>query len=694
MEAVRTCTQRRAPLAVIAVAAGIVLAVAGVPAAGGAPSGALAPEAAVAADANDSLAIRGMDTTDVSADAFDVATVIGLGGNTLYADVTVGDRVVARDMSYAYDEASDQAGVVQLNSKKDVVAKYSGRLSLSFYANGSKSRSDGEAALYTASVYAVCMRAGDAAADDVAGAMIGARTCAAGDETAAITVPRLLVRDGKTYRVKGGSTSVTPTLENGVLYVDYEEVASAGVAAQVTYVDENDNTIYTDQAGTLSDDQSVTVSVLKTVESGSKVYVPLTRSATLTLTAANPEVTVHCVTRKEASRATNTVSITYVDADGKQLMADSQEVTSGGFNYVPPKVFSQARDGSTMRYVLTGASDNRGGSYSADEAASLSFTYDGASAYTLTYAAEKVQLTYSVSLALVAPGNDGYLNVSIDQVKTAVFADGEDAVVELPATLEKDGYTYTRSGSDSSLTYTWADFEAGALNSDTVYYTRSDVKTPSAYNVTVRYVDVASGTELGSQTLACTPEGGAVSISGPESLDVDGTSYVRLSGQEAAITHRFYAPYRTYTIYYGLPGTWFEGDTTVTRTVVTDGGVTYYRVNSAMGAVSTTGTGTNGAATGGLNAATPYTTVVNGTGNDTADGEDGGNTGETRTDVIAPDGTSASEERIEDSETPLAQTTEGGIQPWAIGVAVALAVGLAALLALFTHKRRDSRKEA
>lgn len=646
-------------------------------------AGAFAPEEALAEAASASVSIRGMDTTDISGDAFNVACAIGLGADTLYADVAVDGKAVARDITYAYDNASDQAGVVQLTSKKDTVAKYSGRLALSFYGKDSKSRAEGDAALYTADVYAVCMTVDGASAGSVADTMIGARTCAAGDETANFTAPRLLVRDGKTYRVKGGSTSVAPTLSDGVLYVDYEEVASSGVAGTVTYVDEDGNVIYTDSVGTLADGQSATVSVLKTVETGSKVYVPLTRSATVTLSAANPEVTVHCVARKDASRATNTVSITYVDADGKQLMADTQEVTSGGFNYVPPTVFSQARDGAVSRYVLTGATDNRGGTYSAEQAASLAFTYDGASAYTLTYEAEKVQLTYAVSLALVAPGDDGYLTVSVDSTKTADFTEGVDAVVELPATIEKDGYTYTLSGSEQTLTYTWADFQAGVLASDTAYYTRSDVETPKAYDVTVRYVDVASGSELGTQTLSCTPDGGALQIAGPESLEANGATYVRLSGQDAAITHRFYAPYRTYTIYYGQPGTFSEGDTTVTRTVVTNGGVTYYRVNTATGAVDAAGTADNGAATGGLNTATPYTTVVNGDGTGA----------EQQTDAIAPNGTSASEERIEDAETPLAQSAGNGIAPWAAGIAVAVAAGLAALLFALLNKRRDSQKK-
>lgn len=68
-------------------------------------------QAAQAASVNEGLTVRGVDTLDVSGDAFDVATAVGLGGNTLYADVSVGATVRQRDLPYTYDNATDQAGV-------------------------------------------------------------------------------------------------------------------------------------------------------------------------------------------------------------------------------------------------------------------------------------------------------------------------------------------------------------------------------------------------------------------------------------------------------------------------------------------------------------------------------------------------------------------------------------------------------
>ena len=46
-----------------------------------------------AAQGVESLSVRGIDTLSVGGDAFDVATAVGLGSATLYADVSVGGEV-------------------------------------------------------------------------------------------------------------------------------------------------------------------------------------------------------------------------------------------------------------------------------------------------------------------------------------------------------------------------------------------------------------------------------------------------------------------------------------------------------------------------------------------------------------------------------------------------------------------------
>ncbi len=645
---------------------------------------------ALAAQTADGLAMRGMDTTAISGDAFDVATVVGLGSKTLYADVYVNGSKKAADIEYSYSNPDDQAGVVQLKTTLDVVAQHSGNVTVKFFSAKSADRG-GADPVYEANLYAVCMRVNGEKTTQV----VGLRTSSAADATRAFAAPRLVVRDGQTYRLTSTATSAATTLEDGTLYVDYAPASATGVAASVTYVDQDGAVLAVDSVGTLADGESQTVAVRKTVEGSSKVYVPLSKAATVTVTSANPEATITCVARKDADRTTSKVSVAYVTAEGKQLMADTVEVSSGGYNYAAPTTFSQSRDGAVARYELTGATDNRGNTYTAAQAAALSFTFDGATEYTLTYAAQNVQLGFTVNFALVAPDANGNLTVSVDPslAKTAEFSKDAAATVELPETIERDGYTYTLFGGEKTLSFTWADFEAGALATDTAYYTRSDVTVPAAYDVCVRYVDAETGTQLSTQTLTCSPDGGALAIQGPETLTANGTSYVRLSGQETAITHRFFSPYRTYTIYYGVAGSKFAGDTTITRTTVIDGGTTTYSITTDGGSTSTS---TNG----GLVNDAAYTTVVTVVEEEPAETDANADAGansrggsQSESDVISPEGETLTEERLEDSENPLARAFAKGGIGWVVSAVAGVMAALLLLLFLILKRRRKQEEE-
>ena len=277
----------------------------------------------------ESLSVRGIDTLSVGGDAFDVATAVGLGGATLYADVSVGGTVRQHDLQYAYDNPQDQAGVISLNAKAGYVASHSGKISLDFYTAATADRQQA-APVLSATVYAVAMVVDGQPAGSVADSLVGIRTAVAGDETQPFEAPRLIVRNGSTYRLAGGASSATPTLEDGVLYVSYEKVEAADVAASVAYVDEDGNVLLRDELGMLGADESQTVAVRDTVEANGRVYVPVSKMPAVTVSAAQPEVTIHCLPRREASTETQTVSISYASTDGASLRRDKVEVGAGG----------------------------------------------------------------------------------------------------------------------------------------------------------------------------------------------------------------------------------------------------------------------------------------------------------------------------------------------------------------------------
>ena len=638
------------------------------------------------------LSVRGADALSVGGSSFDVATVVGLGAATLYADVSVDGTVRQHDLSYTFDNPDDQAGVVTLNAKAGYVASHSGALSLDFYTAPVADRASGDAPVLSAKVYAVAMMVDGQPAGSVEDSLVGIRTAAAGDETQPFAAPRLVVRGGNTYRLEGTGNAV-PTLQDGVLYVNYQQVQQQGAEASITYVDEDGQVLLRDSLGALAENESQTVAVRQTVEAGGRVYVPVVKMPTVTLSAAQPEVIIHCLARREASADTQAVDISYVSTDGTALMRDRVDVGAGGYHYAPPTIFSQARSGSIERYVLTGGHDNRGNVYTRDEAAELSLTLSGAPQITLEYEPVAVQLDYAVSIALVSPAENGGVSVNTVERRTAQVSEGAPATVSLPDTYESDGETYTRASDEDSLTYSWEDFTAGRVPSDTVYYVRSDVKAPAAYDVEVRYVDVASGEQIGGETLSCTPDGEPLQIAGPASVEANGETYTRLTGQDAAIVHRFYAPYRTYTIYYARPGQALAGDVTVTRTVIEDGGTRSYVIDSS-GNVSPDG--------GSLIAGAPYTTLTTPSGagaSSEAAGEQ--SSADNQSQVTAPDGEGAYEERIDDEGTPLAQDAGESQQPgwaealsaWWPAVLAAVAAACAACIAFFARGRKRRAQE-
>lgn len=612
-------------------------------------------------------------------DSFECATVTGLGSGTLYADVSIDGKVVTKDMKYKYDDASDTFGVVQLNASADQVRKYSGKMQLDFYTAKTADRDEDASPLLSAKVYAVCA---DAGSDSSAtGTMVGIRVAREGEATSPFAAPQTIIRGESTSFEWDGNE---PTLKDGVLYVGYAkpEDAATRIQGAVIYVDEQGIEIKRVSEQIESGKQKV-VTLLTTFESNGKTYTVKAKASQVTLTAQSPVQRVYCMAK------TKVVTVNYVSATtGKTLVVDHVTVGAGGYKYAPATVFSQAHDLDVMRYTLAGATDSAGNTYTAAEAKTLSLTRGGAQTYTLTYEPEETELTYTVNFALVSAGKNGNTDVAVTKSATAKVSASTDATVELPATIEKDGATYKRSGSDTSLTYTWADLSAGRALSDTVYYVSSDVTTPEAYDVTVRYVDAVSGTELGTKTLTCKPDGSALSITSPESVTYKGMEYTRLSGQSAAITHRFYAPYRTYTVYYAVPGSMTEGDTTVTRTVVVDGGIRYYTIR-ADGTVSTAANGTTG-----LVATTPYTaistTATTGT-TDSADGSSASDSSSDQTsDATAPSGDTAYEERIADDETPLSSGKEtNSNRPALIAAGVAAVAVIAALLLFLWRRKRN-----
>lgn len=148
--------------------------------AGDGMAGALGARVAYAAQDASGVAMSGMDTSSLGGGAFDAATVIGLGGRTLYADVTVNGQKANKDpLTYTFDNASDAAGVVQLKADAGYIASHSGGVALDFYTKDG----DAKSPVYSANVYAVCMTVDGQPVGGVADSMVAIRTAPSGRPT-------------------------------------------------------------------------------------------------------------------------------------------------------------------------------------------------------------------------------------------------------------------------------------------------------------------------------------------------------------------------------------------------------------------------------------------------------------------------------------------------------------------------------
>ena len=129
----------------------------------------------------------------------------------------------------------------------------------------------------------------------------------------------------------------------------------------------------------------------------------------------------------------------------------------------------------------------------------------------------------------------------------------EDGLYYMPAqTIDVDGVSYHCAQKEILVNPSGGVAEA--------YYVADGYEPTEDYDVTLQFVDMADGTSIGSQTatvsLARAQKGADEAIAVPATLN-DG-AYVLIPGQffaqttagDALLQHNYYAPDRTYTIYY------------------------------------------------------------------------------------------------------------------------------------------------
>ena len=394
----------------------------------------------------------------------------------------------------------------------------------------------------------------------------------------------------KTFTRAGGTYKLTAPSLDGYTYVGYKigdgDVQSGNVAAgtlvagantvtfvyapvveqsdvTVNYVDESGNTIKAATTQTLDNGSTYTVET-PTIDG----YTYKSADAALTGTVDGNKTITLTYTKNAAPVEQSTITVNYVDADGKTIKAATTQTLDNGSTY---KVETPTIDGYTYK--------------SAD--AALTGTVDSNKTITLTYTKDSTTpVENKANLTINYVDADGN---TIKASSVTEYIVGQAYTVGQP---EIAGYTYDHATGDAI---------AGTIayngNTVTLVYTKNGGTTPTEQTktITVNYVD-ADGNTIKSATTTTYKVGDTYTVATPS---IDGYTYKSADG--------------------ALSGT-VADDATITLTYAkTDNG------GSTTAPTTAPGTGDNGNNGGGTTTTAP--TTAPGTG----DNINGGGTGTTTT---------------------------------------------------------------
>ncbi|OUT06652.1 Internalin-J [Lactiplantibacillus plantarum] len=451
----------------------------------------------------------------------------------------------------------------------------------------------------------------------------------------------------KTFTRAGGTYALTAPSLDGYTYVGYKigdgDVQSGNVAAgtlvagantvtfvyapvveqsdvTVNYVDESGNTIKAATTQTLDNGSTYTVAT-PTIDG----YTYKSADGALTgMVDGNKTITL-TYTKNAAPVEQSTITVNYVDADGKTIKAATTQTLDNGSTY---KVETPTIDGYTYK--------------SAD--AALTGTVDGNKTITLTYTKDSTTpVENKANLTINYVDADGN---TIKASNVTEYIVGQAYTVGQP---EIAGYTYDHATGDAI---------AGTIaykgNTVTLVYTKNGGTTPTEQTktVTVNYVD-ADGNTIKSATTTTYKVGDTYAVATPT---IDGYTYKSADGALSGTV----ADDATITLTYAKNDN--GGSTTAPTTAPgtgdngnNGGGTTTTAPTTAPG----TGDNVNGGGTG-----TTTTAPVTTPGDDTVDNGNGSsNNGSSTTTTSTAPATTVSDDEVTPTTTATTNNGTSGVVP-------------------------------
>ena len=640
--------------------------------------------------ADEGLRVEGMDyfygssAAAGSADSsVDILSVSGAANQTVYVEMDRDGVTIASHLAFTLGDST---------AKRDDAGRYVGVVSakianfqpLSTY--GVRVFADRE---QTQSLFEGGITPVFADLDGAPRKLLALRTVASGDDRA-FTAPANVTFGNASYKL----ASDAPVSEAPLAFSYTQSDAAESIDGVVRYVDAKGKVLRADRIPDIAKNEhrSVPVPSVITVGEGASASWWRTVGYAGSVNASYPGVsdfTVRCVPLASGEGSANAgnyyfAGIRFVDAaTGRRVLAPSDEAAStyddslnvcGRYLYTPPtRLFATDANGVAQTYVLNAAASHLSDAGALELDSAKDGVTDGFKSFDVTYDRQPSDAATTWTVVIVngaadPKGSDREIarrQFEVRPGETATFtpdatlAVGDRTFVPVTSTKESYSYTFGAAGQDP-VTY--------------VYYVPDDYVAPAPYDVTVRYVNYATGEVLAEKSVTSRPElRDELEIDSPESFFAGDTEYVRLAGQEEPIWHSYYSSARAYTIYYRDS----SDDLAAARIVR----VRVIYADGAQGAGSTTST-SDGVTTVAVPSTEAALTAVDGAGaSGMADGS----------------GADTNEVRIEDNETPLAQMDPLGpwqaMPAWQRPVALAgIGVGIVAVLlvAFLLMRRRRS----
>ena len=338
-------------------------------------------------------------------------------------------------------------------------------------------------------------------------------------------------RNGKTYICRTPGQIVSYGTDK-ITYT-YEEYVQAPVDVFIEYVDMRGNQLQVVRDQILSGQNKEYVVPGSLEVKGVAYEKAADQPSVLRLSYTSPQ-TSYTIMYAEAQSAASkhfSVTVNYADAaTGEVFYSTSFVVPAGAGKYGMFRTADKYVTGSGASYERAAGQKTQIVRYSDEGAAAETVLYN------LVGKADPEQVTIHFV--------DANTNQVIDSDTRTVKA-GETLRYDVKPGIQVNGAGYVRSSKQGALVV--HSYGAGS-KAYYVYYVKEGASEPSAYAVTVKFVNIADGNTL--RTLQIQASAGENIFQVPETFAADGKEFILVAGQNTSMSHEYYSARRTYLVYY------------------------------------------------------------------------------------------------------------------------------------------------